>query len=387
MEDISRQLDELEALEALFCEPGEFDLDDAALRDRLRACVDRADGLGAALEGGAVLSMRLCFGLGGDDSNCDRNGAGNTGNIFDVLSLHITLPHGYPSHDRPHVLVSHPHMDCHSFQEVAEARAKQAQEAGEECVTDIALMLKDLYDQHRAGMEAETQMGVHGHECSGLERAAEVTAELEEETSSCEEDAEVDAATLEALEALSLSQALDASAAIPVLGRRLLYSHHIINPNKRKVVIEWALELGLGGLSKIGWPGVIVVEGPECGCKEYVRRLQHLRWKHLAVRGEQQEQAQAGSGEAGIDGLRRLPRGFQELGKDQMSEMAQKCREAGLEELFLTSMKIYGGRSSGSSAAAAGAAGNDSRSKAKKKGGQGKVKKRKAGSSSSSGRS
>ena len=25
--------------------------------------------------------------------------------------------------------------------------------------------------------------------------------------------------------------------------------------------MEWAVELGLAGLSKIGWPGVIIVEG------------------------------------------------------------------------------------------------------------------------------
>ena len=60
-----------------------------------------------------------------------------------------------------------------------------------------------------------------------------------------------------------------------------------------------------------------------------------------------------------------------------MSEMAQRCRAAGLEDLFLTSMKIYGGRGDTSADAAAGADGDD-RPKAKKKGGQGKVKKRKA---------
>lgn len=32
---------------------------------------------------------------------------------------------------------------------------------------------------------------------------------------------------------------------------------------------------------------MIIVEGPEMCCQEYVRRLQHLRWKHFVVRGEQ----------------------------------------------------------------------------------------------------
>ena len=30
--------------------------------------------------------------------------------------------------------------------------------------------------------------------------------------------------------------------------------------------MQWALQLGLSGLSKIGWPGVVIVEGPEAGC-------------------------------------------------------------------------------------------------------------------------
>ena len=42
-----------------------------------------------------------------------------------------------------------------------------------------------------------------------------------------------------------------------------------------------------------------------------------------------------------IDALRALPRGFCEFGADEMSEFARVCKDAGLEELFLTSMKIY----------------------------------------------
>jgi hypothetical protein len=34
---------------------------------------------------------------------------------------------------------------------------------------------------------------------------------------------------------------------VPILGRRLIYSHHIINETKRHNVIHWAAELRLGG--------------------------------------------------------------------------------------------------------------------------------------------
>ena len=126
-----------------------------------------------------------------------------------------------------------------------------------------------------------------------------------------------------------------------VLGRRAIYFHHIIAFTKRRVVKEWALELELGGFSKIGWPGVVIVEGIEDNIQEYVRRLQHLRWKQMTVRGEQMEELREGD-LGDINSLRRLPWSFQEFPENGMSTLAAACRAVGLEELFLTTMKIYG---------------------------------------------
>jgi hypothetical protein len=42
-----------------------------------------------------------------------------------------------------------------------------------------------------------------------------------------------------------------------------------------------------------------------------------------------------------MGGCRRLHRGFEELGTDGMSALAERCGAAGLRPLFLTSMKIY----------------------------------------------
>ena len=121
-------------------------------------------------------------------------------------------------------------------------------------------------------------------------------------------------------------------------GRRCIYSHHIIANSKRTAVIRTALHLRLSGISKIGWPGVIVVEGDELGCQEYVRYLSSLRWKQLTVRGE--EVIEIGQGE-NVDSLRRFPKGMEEFGEKSMKEAAAACRAVGLEDLFLTSMKIY----------------------------------------------
>ena len=42
-----------------------------------------------------------------------------------------------------------------------------------------------------------------------------------------------------------------------------------------------------------------------------------------------------------IDQMRKMHYGFEELDCNGMSELAGRCRKAGLEELFLTGMKIY----------------------------------------------
>jgi hypothetical protein len=45
-----------------------------------------------------------------------------------------------------------------------------------------------------------------------------------------------------------------------VLSRRCVWFHHIKNLNKRKSIVAWGNELGLGGYSKPGFPGVLLVE-------------------------------------------------------------------------------------------------------------------------------
>jgi hypothetical protein len=91
-----------------------------------------------------------------------------------------------------------------------------------------------------------------------------LAAESDAATAAAEAEAAADAADAaeaaeeEALVALQLRELrLDeggAGGGPEVLGRRCCYSHHIIAPGKRQAVMQWALQLGLAGLSKIGWP-------------------------------------------------------------------------------------------------------------------------------------
>ena len=150
--------------------------------------------------------------------------------------------------------------------------------------------------------------------------------------------------------AMQLSETPEASATDPctkggkstgrTFGRRCIYSHHIIAASKRAAVMQGALDRGLSGASKIGWPGVIIVEGEEEQCQAYVRMLTSLRWKFIVVRGEEIFAIPDGKT---VEDLRRFPPGFREFEASQMSQMATYCKEAGLHKLFMTVFKKHRG--------------------------------------------
>lgn len=135
------------------------------------------------------------------------------------------------------------------------------------------------------------------------------------------------------------------------------------SPTKRRCLVDWALALGLGGFSRPGHPGIVLVEGEREAAMQYVAGVQRLRWKHMVVRGEEMEEidlsAIAATAHSGgecapilssrdaealitraIDGRRRLPAAF--LGElSTMAEAGAVSAAAGLRDLFLTAMKKY----------------------------------------------
>jgi len=123
-----------------------------------------------------------------------------------------------------------------------------------------------------------------------------------------------------------------------VLGRRLIYSHHIISNKKRSDMKYLAQHYKLTGYIKVGWPGLVILEGDDESCNRFFDDMRQWNWQYLVVRGEMQEHVQTT-----LDGMRKFE-GFVET--ESMSEVADHCRRVGLEDLFFTSMKKYGGAES-----------------------------------------
>ncbi|KAM7537343.1 hypothetical protein Aperf_G00000064542 [Anoplocephala perfoliata] len=83
----------------------------------------------------------------------------------------------------------------------------------------------------------------------------------------------------------------DSPKNIPSSGTEICYwifSHHIRNPKKRKVIVDWARELGLTGCCLPGKPGIIVAEGPENKVEEYWKRIRVLTWKRIQVKDREE---------------------------------------------------------------------------------------------------
>jgi hypothetical protein len=135
---------------------------------------------------------------------------------------------------------------------------------------------------------------------------------------------------------------------------------------KRAFIQDCANYLSLGGFSKPGYPGIVVIEGDKLDVLEWVNRVQRLRWKHMVVRGEQIQQLYPPATESDIaenkeketdiaidikvvtetyakqliNDQRKLPCAF--LGEvADTSQAGSICDKYGIHDLYLTAMKIY----------------------------------------------
>ncbi|KAH7926873.1 hypothetical protein BV22DRAFT_990509, partial [Leucogyrophana mollusca] len=64
----------------------------------------------------------------------------------------------------------------------------------------------------------------------------------------------------------------------------LLTSHHLKSPNKRRSLQQWSSELSLSGFAKVGYPGVIYVEGAQENVENFVLNVKAMQWLALRVR-------------------------------------------------------------------------------------------------------
>ncbi|GAA5870394.1 hypothetical protein JCM16303_001988 [Sporobolomyces ruberrimus] len=136
----------------------------------------------------------------------------------------------------------------------------------------------------------------------------------------------------------------------------LIWSHHLLATSKRKDIVAWSTELKLFGISKPGYPGVIVIEGSKENVDDFVWRIKQLQWKALQIRCEQDGALITPPEEISpMDSLEWVMRNRSQLGPvlstdsnekicvkevEGLNDLGDIMRKAGLEDVFLTALKI-----------------------------------------------
>mmetsp|Transcript_511 Transcript_511/g.1524 ORF Transcript_511/g.1524 Transcript_511/m.1524 type:complete len:411 (+) Transcript_511:246-1478(+) len=280
------------------------------------------------------------------------------------VSLHFTLPAGYPATEQPRLQI--------------------------DCACD-----REHHDELTTGVcEAALEYTDMGGGCLLAATAAlhqEVDRLLAE---GCLQSAAPEEAAATAA-AVANRAAIVADSGARTLCRCVVWFHHIKALSKRKAIVQWASELHLGGYSKPGFPGVIVCEGLHSDVQEYLSRLRALKWQAMAVRGMEEcplisqsmgdhveaatsgangvhisadpshaprqrdptcesqvwprgAHADVGSPQSldtahlqSLEGARRFKGVLAELPEEGgMAQLAAGCRAAGLGQLYLTALKI-----------------------------------------------
>jgi len=298
-ENIERQLEEVEVLEAIF--PDELTIDASSVSTVKQVFRDNPGGLSDE-----------------DIVDCDLPILSLTIKLGRIARLEhstklsyahpyitIQFPTKYPDSSPPLV------TNCVGFCAVLNNVVTKSLEehSGEECTMQLIMSINERIDELNERTAQEHQKVVEANE----QRAKA---------------------------GIKAAQQKEDPNAIPVLGQRIINSPYILKPAKIKDIKKCADELNLGGYAKVGKPGIIVIEGPEESCKQYCPMLENRGWKYQKIQGEQRKEGVAGGS---IDEMRLLNAAgeFRVLGEDSMSELSQLCRHAGLGDLFFASLNIH----------------------------------------------
>jgi hypothetical protein len=307
MENLERQLEEIEVLEAIY--PDELTVD-ACILESARQRLEDEHGLPETL---LSFTMRLAR----------------------LASLE---PSGKLKHTHPSITIEFPQ----EYPETSPPIVTKTSGLDTTLMTIVQTCLED-----HSGEESTMQLVTSINE--QIQTRNESTAEDYETGIQKREQEEQSPSPLPGLS----NQKEEDSDSKPVIGRRIINSPYILKPAKIKDIKKCADELKLGGYAKVGKPGIIVIEGPEEGCKQYCPMLENRGWKHQKVKGEQTKEGPAGGT---VDELRGIQNGDSAggfefvvlVGDTTVSDLGKLCRDAGLADLFFGSLNIHDSSADGS---------------------------------------
>jgi hypothetical protein len=102
----------------------------------------------------------------------------------------------------------------------------------------------------------------------------------------------------------------------------IVWLHHLLNTNKRKQALS--PPPGVSGVTKPGYPGVLIYSGPASAVQEHVNELKTLNWQAFQIRLESDEEWALGHG-SGVKEVESM--------KEVVAEVGEMRKEAFMEAM------------------------------------------------------
>lgn len=307
---LTRQINEVEILKSVFCGEGELCVWNDQQYAKLQQDAGRRGG--PAEEETPQVALQLNLPL---DPPYPQ----------DSLAFNITMPAFYPSSDGIELKMKVPRKILSQEQEgeLNDAATKFVEsKVGQEIVLDLVQFVKEwIYDNVPPVVEPEIP----------------VSAPIQIEKSQS-----LHASLLGSSPAISQSPGGSSKGLTKPTPpepkekefRRILIWFSTIAPDRAKTVAEWAKQLGLTGISRLGSPALLLVEGQKADVDEYVSSLRSFRWKKMEIVWEDKSIC------SNINDCRRFTT-FQEC-MVTLPDLQPIFKNAGLEEMYKEGLKIRG---------------------------------------------
>lgn len=302
---LSRQINEVEILKSMFCGEGELKVWDEEQYAKLKEDVANWEDDTPQFE----LQLHLSL-----DPPYPQDA---------TFSINVTMPAFYPSSDIAEIQVSVPQkiLSQEKEQHLSEAAGKfVASKMGQECVLELVQFIKEwIFDNAPPAPPAP----------QAPPPSQPIPIKKPPPPSSPAGSPASGTGSLGASKGLVKPVLLEPKEQE---FRRILLWFSTIAPDRAKILSEWAKQLGLTGISRLGSPAILLVEGPKPDVDEYVSSLRSYRWKKMDIVCESQYRCSKDC------------RRFTQFKECMLSlpELQPIFRNAGLEEMYKEGLKIRG---------------------------------------------
>uniref|UniRef100_A0A182K4S1 RWD domain-containing protein n=1 Tax=Anopheles christyi TaxID=43041 RepID=A0A182K4S1_9DIPT len=249
---LQKQLDEFQMLSAIYCNPGELQVDDYSCIDNLNSYINgETDRLNTKLD------YRFELPLLPDQK----------------VQILVELPHLYPALEMPRIVIRSAviprEQERRLTDRIVQYIEEEVVERDEAYVYQVVCWIQDNFTALKAS-------------------------------------------TGEKKEQIATSCQRATAGNVPIVFERLwIYSHHLKSKMKRQTIIKTARDLKLTGFSRPGKPAIICVEGHQADTQEFWRTIKPLKWQKIQIKFNETKETVDGSENEMAD-LRHFAAGFRE---------------------------------------------------------------------------